>query len=105
MVVHSFARNLHEQSQMSYPSKLKQMQISNSPSPREVAHLLSALESSAERIHEERGGGAFRLQAPQLDQHSGKRRCSRCAIEILLSLTPRPPLPKIRRELDEVATF
>ena len=29
MVVHSFARNLHEQSQMSYPSGLKQMQISS----------------------------------------------------------------------------
>jgi len=39
------------------------MQISSSPSPREVAHLLSALESSAERIHEERGLGGEELFA------------------------------------------
>ena len=59
----SLTRKLHEQSQMSYPSGLKQMQISSSPSPREFAHLLSALESSAERIHEERGLGGEELFA------------------------------------------
>ena len=57
MASHWLARKLHQQSQMSYPSGLKQMQISSSPSPREFAHLQSALESSAERIHEERGEG------------------------------------------------
>ena len=39
------------------------MQISSSPSPREFAHLLSALEPNAERIHEERGlGGEGELE-------------------------------------------
>ena len=59
----SLTSELHEQWQMSYTSGLKQMQISSSPSPREFAHLLSALESSAERIHEERGLGGEELFA------------------------------------------
>ena len=63
MASHWLARKLHQQSQMSYPSGLKQMQISSSPSPREFAHLQSALESSAERIHEERGLGGEELFA------------------------------------------
>ena len=82
------------------------MQISSSPSPREFAHLQSALESSAERIHEERGLGGEELFA-----------CGRFSwINILAKddvyrarLKPyfpslQPPLPKIRGKLDQVAT-